>query len=170
MLDHKELLELLEYNKHTGVFIWKISPVGWLKKGTTAGTKINESRYSSIKINGIGYKAHRLAYFYVKGVWPLGEIDHINGNRYDNSFINLRDVTRIQNNRNAARRTDNKSGLTGVNWSPSKSKWVSQIGIGKRQMHIGYYTDFFLACCARKSAELIFNYNKNHGREAVKQC
>jgi hypothetical protein len=52
--------------------------------------------YIAIGIRGKEYFAHRLAWFYVRGVWPI-EIDHINRIRNDNRIINLRLCTRSQN-------------------------------------------------------------------------
>ena len=40
--------------------------------------------YLMVSINRKQYRAHRLAWLYVYGVWPNDEVDHINGNKEDN--------------------------------------------------------------------------------------
>jgi len=62
------------------------------------------------------YAAHRVAWFLHHGAWPMGEIDHINGNAQDNRIANLRDVTHKENTRNMKRRSDNTSGITGISY------------------------------------------------------
>lgn len=52
---------------------------------------------------------HRLAWFLVTGVWPVGIIDHVNGIRDDNRWRNLRHVTAIENNLNKAERTSHRN-------------------------------------------------------------
>lgn len=47
----------------------------------------------------LGYLLHRLAYLYMTGNWPLGEIHHVNHNPSDNRWANLADVTPLENNR-----------------------------------------------------------------------
>jgi len=77
--------------------------------------------YIAIRIDAGAYLAHRLAWLYVYGEWPTGEIDHINHNRSDNRISNLRDVTGSENSRNRQRET------TGVTYHKRASKWQAQI-------------------------------------------
>jgi HNH endonuclease len=50
------------------------------------------------------YRAGRLAWLYMTGEWPKNQIDHINRDKADNRFCNLRDVTQTENMRNKAPR------------------------------------------------------------------
>lgn len=72
--------------------------------------------------------AHRVIWEMHNGEVPEGmEIDHINGVKHDNRIENLRCVDRFINCKNASKRSDNKSGTTGVSYSNSKQKWVVQL-------------------------------------------
>ena len=85
------------------------------------------------------YSAHRLAWLYVHGAWPTGQIDHINGDRGDNRISNLRDVTpalNTQNQRRAAR-SNKSSGLLGV--TANRGRWLAQISIGGKSRNLGRY-------------------------------
>jgi hypothetical protein len=70
------------------------------RAGDLAGGKPVEGRYRVITIDGVNYPAHRLAWLYVTGRWPHPEIDHIDGDRTNNRFANLREVTHSENMRN----------------------------------------------------------------------
>jgi len=72
-----KLKEALSYNVETGVFTWNISKVG-VKKGSRA--ECAGRGYVLIRINDQLYRAHRLVWLYVYGVWP-NTIDHINHDR-----------------------------------------------------------------------------------------
>jgi hypothetical protein len=78
-----------------------------------------------IQINGKTYQAHRLAFLYMTGKFPPDEVDHINHEPSDNRFVNLRQVTRLENLRNQSLSKNNKSGFTGVSWYGRYSKWVA---------------------------------------------
>lgn len=65
--------------------------------------------------------------------------DHINGNRMDNRRDNLRIATRTQNSQNQKIRSDNSSGYKGVSWSSRNKKWMAQIQVNKKKIHIGYF-------------------------------
>jgi hypothetical protein len=112
---------------------------------------------------GRKYGAHQLAWLHSTGVWPDGEVDHINGDPTDNRLKNLRVVTLAQNRRNAARRKDNASGVTGVWRHPSTGKWHAYLRYNKKLLQLGRYDDFTVAVEARKQAEEIYGFDVEHG-------
>jgi hypothetical protein len=94
-IDAAALREQLSYDPVSGVFVW-LNDRGFnprSKAGTQAGTVL-PTGYRLIRVDGYRYLAHRLAWFYVHGVWPSGEIDHLNQQKDDNAISNLRDVDR----------------------------------------------------------------------------
>ena len=116
--------DVLHYNPDTGDITWKVNRVR-VKAGSVAGTR-NRDGYICIKVFGVVYMAHRLAWFLHYGANPLTEIDHGNRVRHDNRIRNLRLATRPQNMMN--------NGLTGVIWRrhrPGESKRVQAIFRGK---------------------------------------
>lgn len=85
-------------------------------------------------------QAHRLAWALVHGKWPDQIIDHINGDRADNRFDNLRDIStkmNIQNQRRASK--NNKSGLLGVSWSKTMKRWVARIYYDRKYHSLGCF-------------------------------
>ena len=83
--------------------------------------------------------AHRIAWLIVTGEWPVDQIDHINGNRSDNRWCNLRAANNSQNHANVGLLSSNTSGLKGASWSKRYKKWVAQIGFNKMTIHLGRY-------------------------------
>lgn len=69
MITHEELLELLHYDKDTGVFTWKKSRMV-VKQGDVAGSKRKDGLVQ-IGVNKKIYQANRLAWFYVHKKWPM---------------------------------------------------------------------------------------------------
>ncbi|WP_230878255.1 HNH endonuclease signature motif containing protein [Burkholderia sp. 9779_493] len=96
-----------------------------------------------ITIDGIRMYAHRLAWFYVYGEWPSGDIDHIDGVRTNNAINNLRDVPRGVNmqNQRRARSNNRTSGLLGVTWHARRYRWCAQIQVDGKRKGIGYFDD-----------------------------
>jgi len=128
---------LLAYEPKTGSFSWKAN-VANVKAGSKAGSK-NALGYLLVRIDKCQVYAHRLAWFYVYGVWPDQQVDHINGVRDDNSIGNLRLASQSQNSCNGALRSTNTSGYRGVSWSKDKKKWVSRIVKDRKQHVLGYF-------------------------------
>lgn len=112
-------------------------------------------------IFGENWSTHRIAWLHQTGEVPR-EIDHINGDRADNRFSNLREVDRVDNCKNLRRR-NNLSGATGVSWHVKGKSWAVKIG----KKHVGLYKDFDDAVAARKAAEVANGYHPNHGRAAA---
>jgi len=85
------------------------------------------------------YKAHRVAWAYVYGEWPALDIDHIDGQRGNNSINNLRLATNRQNqaNRKAA---FGKSIYKGVCFHKAHKKWMAQLKNNGETEFIGYFS------------------------------
>lgn len=81
------------------------------------------------------------------------DVDHINHNPSDNRKINLRNVTRSQNQMNVGLSRNNKSGITGVHFDSTNEKWVAQIGIDRKRKNLGKFDNFDDAVKARREAE-----------------
>ena len=162
-LSHKELKELLKYNPATGILTRNVATSSKVKVGDEVGSL--EHGYLRGYVNGCRYQIHRLVWFYVYGVMPISNIDHINGNRSDNRIENLRDVSQSCNSKNQKISTKNKSGVIGVCWNKAMGKWRSTIMSDKGvNIHIGYFSDLADATLERLEAELEYGYHKNHGR------
>ena len=137
-LTQERLKELLHYNPETGAFIWISKPApraNRIKVGSVAGSNKGNG-YVQIQIDGKNYLAQRLAYLFVHGRMPVGDIDHSDGNPSNNRLSNLRDVTHAQNIQN--QRTPNKrntSGFIGISFRPDTSKYAAYISTdGKRKV------------------------------------
>lgn len=100
-LKHGRLLELLSYDLQTGVFTARVGRSWRVRTGSVVGGTSHQSGYRLIRIDYESYLAHRLAWFYVHGEWPSGEVDHIDGDTDNNAIRNLRVVTHQQNRWNA---------------------------------------------------------------------
>lgn len=158
-ITHAELLELLEYTPETGVFVWKQARKRGGRVGDKAGS-VNNDGYVQIKVNGRGYKAHRLAWFYVHGAWPKAQIDHINGERNDNRIKNLREATHKENHQNRKSNKNSTSKYVGVCWIASTEKFKATIKVDQVNIHIGYFDteeEAFAAYCEAKRKLHPFN-------------
>jgi len=169
MLTQNRLKELLTYNPDTGLFGW-VSKHGLgrgrpRRDGLSAGT--NSHGYISICIDGTPYFAHRLAFLFVDGELPSESVDHINHNRSDNSWGNLRCVSHSENHKNRKMDVRNTHGITGVVLDKRWNSWYSTIYGDRKKIYLGSTKDFFEACCARKSAENKYGYHENHGLNAA---
>jgi hypothetical protein len=132
--------DLFSYDKTTGLFVWKTSR-GNVRKGQIAGSETSKG-YLSVRVNKKPLQLHRLAWFFVHGVWPNFDIDHINQNKKDNRIANLRDVDRATNLQNQSMpQCNNKSNRRGVHWDKNKNKWVAQLSVNGKKKHIGYFDD-----------------------------
>jgi hypothetical protein len=135
----KRLHELLHYDAETGVFTWRVRPSINSPVGKVAGYTRRRG-YTAIGIDRSIYLAHRLAWFYVYGKWPIGEIDHINGVKTDNRIANLRDVDRKTNAQNIqAERSGTASGLAGVTYHPTSGKWRARVWVGDHNKSLGLH-------------------------------
>jgi hypothetical protein len=139
MITQEYLKSLLNYDAETGIFTWLDSRNGKRKIGSVAGGDKGEG-YLKIKIDGSNYFSHRLAWLYITGNFPDGEIDHKNNIRCDNRFNNLRVVTRMQNMKNYSTPITNRSGKKGVSWCKASNKWKAQIQNSGKKVYLGVFS------------------------------
>jgi hypothetical protein len=128
------LRELLAYDPETGV----LTRLTTKSRGDCVGTTDPRTGYMYIGVDYKRYGYHRVVWFHVHGSWPLGDIDHINGDRGDNRLSNLRDVphqTNMQNKRKAM--PGNRAGFLGVN--PYLKKFVAAIEVNGKRIYLGVF-------------------------------
>jgi hypothetical protein len=122
--------------------------------GKEAGWLDRQSGYRLVMIDERSYKAHRLAYFLMTGEDPFDRIDHINMDKSDNKWENLRDATHSQNMANCHRYKNNKSGIKGVYWYPPYQKWNAQIRVHGKLKNLGYFDDIEDAAATIRAAHI----------------
>lgn len=117
MLTQTTLREQLSYDPETGQWTW-LRPLlrSKMQPGDIAG-RIMDSGRRQIRIAGAFYYASRLAWLYMTGEWPQHEVDHINRNRSDDRWCNLREATRSQNCYNKESRGRRGIYCCGNQWS-----------------------------------------------------
>lgn len=101
-MDQKMLKQILDYDPKTGNFLWKIKPRAKVLPRKEAGYSSGHG-YWRIGIKGRYWYAHRLAFLWMTGTIPK-EIDHINRDRSDNRWNNLRGSNRTMNLANVSGR------------------------------------------------------------------
>lgn len=131
--------------------------------GSPVNLNITSWGYYSFSLRGRQYSAHRAVYALHHGAWPKYQIDHVNGDRKDNRPENLRDVTRTENAQNQKKRTDNKSGYTGVRFEPVRNAWVAEIRVEGRYILLGRHKTRDIAYQIRKAASLAYGFSAEHG-------
>jgi hypothetical protein len=156
ILTQERLKELLSYDPETGVFVWVVKPSKRTKIGSVAGS-FRLDGYRQIQIDGAQFRAHRLAWFYMTREFPPDEIDHINRDRADNRFVNLRAVTGSENQHNSGKPKDNTSGYRGVSYDKRDKKWRASIRLNNVLKNLGYFPTPEEANVAYLAAQRIYH-------------
>ena len=165
-LTAEKLRDVMHYNPDTGIFRWTKSRTNAVKDGTEL--KPNNP-YGYIEVRVLGWRgfAHRLAFLFMDGKLPDNYVDHINGDKTDNRWSNLRDVPHVENMKNRCLSKSSSSGAIGVSYCKSTGRWKAYINVGDKQKHLGRYDGFEEAVAARKNAEVVYGFHENHGRAAI---
>lgn len=135
------LHQLFEYRD--GNLFWKVDRFPRKTAGQKAGS-VAKHGYVHVCIDRKVYLAHRLIWLMQTGKQP-DHIDHINGNRSDNRFENLRSCSQADNNKNQGLMCSNTSGSKGVSWYSPYKKWRVCVRSNGKQKNLGYFEDFELA-------------------------
>lgn len=155
-MTQKRLRSLVYYDKETGIFFSRRS------KKVLGSPKA--TGYLTVQLGVKSYSLHRLAWLYVYGNFPEGVIDHIDHNKQNNAFGNLREVSQVENCRNQQLAKSNTSGSVGVRWNDKKNRWTAAIKVEKKNIHLGVFDSFEEAVVARNVANDKYNFHRNHGK------
>lgn len=156
-LTQARLKTIFHYSPETGLFTRavKTGPNGAI--GDVA--KSNRRGRVVIRIDGLNYFGHRLAWLYMTGDWPAIDVDHRDRDPANNVWSNLRDVSGKQNAENSVEQRNNTSGHRGVSWHLPTKKWQAFIKHHQRQVHLGLFATREDAVEFRRLAEdLVFTH------------
>ncbi|WP_430316955.1 HNH endonuclease [Pseudomonas sp. p1(2021b)] len=131
-----ELKSTLSYSPATGKFTWLKTLGSRAQVGSVAGY-LHCRGYRFIRLKGKRFAAHRLAFFWMTGRFPMEDIDHINGNRDDNRWENLREASRSENLENINPKP-NQSGMLGVTRTRC-GNWTARIMKNGKQHYLGTF-------------------------------
>jgi len=156
MISQERLKELLIYNPDTGDFSRRVGVKGH-EAGEIVGT-IRSDKQVVICVDYEFHRAHRLAWLYMTGNWPEDQIDHIDGNRGNNKWNNLRAATASQNQANRVYEPG-ASGARGVH--KHGNGWRAKIKLNGKIRYLGTFPTVEEAAEAYKRAriELFGEYN-----------
>jgi len=175
--------ELLDYERETGEFTWRKRGRKWFDSdrkwmawnqryaGKKAGGKWRAKDgyvYWLITLTGQRCLAHRLAWAWVTGEDPPGQIDHMDWNTLNNRFENLADGSSGKNEKNQCLPSNNTSGAVGVVWDKQREKWKAQIKSGGKVRTIGRFALFHEACEASRNARIESGFSPRHGSPGSK--
>lgn len=144
------LRALLRYDRDPGKLYWKKrhpstfanarAAACWTARfsGEETFVRLGRGGYLTGNLFKRALLAHRVAWAIETGSWPRGALDHVNGDRTDNRFCNLREATRSENARNSRPRAG-ASKFKGVTWHEKSEAWRARIRLNGRNASLGLY-------------------------------
>ncbi len=155
----QDLVKVFSYDPESGVLSYRNDSLSGLAEDP-AGYAHSQG-YLTVRVGGVDLLVHRVIWCMQTGSWP-DQVDHINHDRSDNSWKNLREVGSRENQLNMGKRTNNSTGVQGVRKLPS-GKFHAYIMVHRKQIALGSYDDIEDATAARKEAEVLYGFHANHG-------
>lgn len=169
------LARYLSVDPESGTLTWKSRVVGrdgtkravnaWNARfaGKSAFTAKSDRGYFWGAVYGKMLSAHRVCACLYFGVWPDGDVDHINGDTSDNRLVNLRVVTKSQNQRNQKLSRASTTGFGGVTFYRKTGRFRAQVKIGGRSIHLGEFETAEEAAAARRAFNEKNGFTPRHG-------
>ena len=139
--DH--LRKLLRYDPESGNLYWLVRQ-GRCSPGELAGAE-NPDRYRRVGVEGRLYLAHRLIWLWMTGEWPKAQIDHIDCNRENNKWDNLREARPSQNMANTGKQKNNSTGYKGVYLDKRDGVYYARVQFNGRAISFGRFNDPYKA-------------------------
>ena len=135
-----------EIENYDNYMISNFGNVKNVKTGRILKTCADKDGYLTIGLMRFGtgktHKIHKLVAgaFLIK---PDNEeqvlVDHINRQRHDNHYLNLRWVSKSQNNQNSSKQHNTISIYKGVSFNKVRNKFFASIRINGKKKHLGYF-------------------------------
>jgi HNH endonuclease len=140
--------ELFAYDPDSGALVWKLRSGQGVRNdlASTLAGAAHKDGYIAVTVDGRKYLAHRVVWLMLTGEWPTGEIDHRDGNRANNAWSNLRDVSKSVNQQN-------RRGVKGVDYVRRLGKWRARIAVNGKPMLLGFYPQEAQALDAYQTAK-----------------
>lgn len=175
----EELKRLLDYDPETGVLTWKARTPDMFKMGKKSRCDAWNTRYAGkpamTAVSSHGYRvgllngrlvmAHRVAFKIMTGADPE-QIDHIDQDKTNNEWGNLKETNHSKNARNRRRASNNTSGTPGVCYVKRENIWRADCYRKPGQkILIGKFATKEQAVKARKFWERRWGYSTNHGSD-----
>lgn len=130
------LRELYVYEPGNGLLRRRTS-TGGRSAGSVAGNG-QPGRCIQIYVDGRNYKAHRIIWLMVTGVWPTYEVDHMDGDPSNNRWNNLRDTPHRINQQNR-RQCPSHSKLKVIGVTPNRDRFGAQIKVDGKRVWLGTF-------------------------------
>lgn len=167
MIDYKEAQKVFRYNPVTGVFK-RVLKKSFKRNYYTCDftpTSVTGWGYLQVSFNGRPNVIHRIIYsMMTNSDIPEGfDVDHIDGDRLNNKWNNIRLVTRSDNLKNMGVKSTNTSGHHGVSRRSDTGSYHAYINSNGKRIHLGNFPGFEEAVAARKVAENVHGFHQNHG-------
>lgn len=130
-----DLSKVMRYDASTGNFLWVVKPANRVSVGDVVGSR-DVRGYVRVRFKGVRYWSHQLAFLAMTGSLPTGPVDHINGDKSDHSWGNLRASSQRENAYNTPAHRDNKLGIKNVSFHGEKYRAVlylegKQVSLGR---------------------------------------
>jgi hypothetical protein len=161
----ERLQELFDYSVVTGELRWRTKSHPKANRcivGNIAGNK-NGDGYLQISVDNSWYAVHRTIWKLVTGVDPGSVfIDHVDRDRLNNAWHNLRLSTNSQNGCNRSKTPHNTTGYKGV--FRNGSGFIARIKVHQRTLNLGTFPtpeEAHAAYC-KAAAELHGDFARTH--------
>ena len=138
-----------EWRSVSGFESYQVSNIGRVRKVETElilKSSLKKDGYYHIGLcNGESRKClliHRLvAQAFIENPGNKGLVNHIDHDKSNNTILNLRWVSKAENNMNMLKRADTSSKYKGVYWYKRTNQWHVQIRLNGTRKTFGYYTN-----------------------------
>lgn len=144
VLTYERANECFSYDPATGVLTWKIDTGYKPLKGKPVGSFSHDrsgKKRLFIRIGRKNYSGPRVIWLLIHRRWPLGDVDHIDGDPRNNRISNLRECSRTQNMANKRMHKNNACGVKGVYWDTQAQRWKATVIKDRRKHHAGSFLD-----------------------------